>query len=1002
MENSKRRFAVEEEFWEAEKQSTPAQSVAGFGIWDWDIQSDQLFLSPLYLKRLGLRENSRYSYQDFLALVHPDDRGVVDAQIQKSLAGKETDYAVEYRLIFAEDTVCWFATKVQFSFENGKPIRALGLMTDINEQKQNESRIQLLNQVYTAVAQINRIARHSAKSPSELFDAVCRIAVDYGGIKMAWVGMNKPGSDCIEAIAGYGANLEYLNGIVISIRPDVPEGLGLTGTALREGRAVLLQDFATSPITIPWQARSLRTGNWHASAAFPIIRNGAPYAVLTLYHSEKNAFNELIVSLLNVMVDDIGFALDAMDADAERQAILRELRQSEERYRSLLNLVPDQIWIAQPDGRIDYANQRALDYFGCSLDEMVDYGWQNIVHPDDFSYVMAALSEAFQTGKNFEGEYRIRHRSGEYRWCSARAHPSFDDAGHIKKWYGITTDISERKRAEERQRLTARIFDSTLEGIIVTDTDCQIIEVNDAFMQITGYTREDVIGKNPRFLQSDRHGSQFYQAMWQAINTTGHWSGEIWNRRKDGVVYPEWTTLSAITDANGKVSHYVGISSDITLLKQHEKQLEFMAHYDALTGIPNRVLLVDRMRLALAQTRREQNLLAVCYLDLDGFKPVNDTMGHNSGDLVLVEIANRIIQSLRGGDTVARLGGDEFVILLLGIENAEDCQNSLNRLISVIAQTIYLQGQPFNFTASIGVALYPQDDEDPDTLIRHADQAMYLAKKLGKNRYHIFDPAEDVLFKSHNEKISTIEHGLIDNQFELFYQPKVALDQSRIVGAEALIRWQHPERGLLPPNEFLPLIENTELDIRLGEWVISTVLMQMERWRQEGLSLEISCNISANHVQSPGFVSKLQQQLGIYPDLPPHQLQLEILETTALSDIATVLGIIETCAAMGISFALDDFGTGYSSLAYLRRLPFNTIKIDKSFVRDMLIDADDRAIVQGVIALADTFNRITVAEGVETQEHLIALRDMGCDIAQGYGIARPMPASEFARWCRSF
>jgi len=894
-----------------------------------------------------------------------------------------------------------FASTVRLLFEHGTPTRALGIMTDITEHKLNESRIQLLNQVYTAVARTNRIARH-AKTVAELFDAVCRVAVDHGGMKMAWIGKNHPGSDRIEVRACHGAHLDYLDDIYVSVRPDIPEGQGLTGTALREGRAVLLQDFAVSPMTRPWRARALETGNWRASAALPIIRNGTPYAVLTLYHAEENAFNELIVSLLNVLVDDMGFALDAIDAEAERQTILRELRYSEERYRLLLDLVPDQIWIAQPDGQLDYANQRALDYFGCSLEEMLGYGWENIVHPDDFPTVLSTMSESLQTGKNFKGEYRIRHHSGEYHWCSARAHPAFNEDGQIKKWYGITTDITERKQAEERQRLTARIFDTTREGIIITDAACRIIEVNDAFMQITGYRRADVIGKTPRFWKSDRHGSEFFQAMWQAINTTGHWSGEIWNRRKDGKTYPEWSTISAITDDNGKVSHYVGISSDITLLKQHEKQLELMAHYDALTGIPNRVLLVDHMQLALARTRRERNLLAVCYLDLDGFKPINDTLGHDAGDLVLIEIADRLRHSLRGGDTVARLGGDEFVILLQGIENTDDCHRSLNRLIAVIGQPIELQGQPFTFTASIGVTLYPQDDEDPDTLLRHADQAMYRAKKLGKNRYHLFDPTEDVLLKTHIEKISTIEQGLIDRQFELFYQPKVALDASRIVGAEALIRWQHPERGLLPPDEFLPLIENTPLDIQVGEWVINTVLQQMERWHQEGLALEISFNISANHLQSPGFITKLRQRLAHHPELPPQRLQIEILETAALSDIAAVLDIIEACAAIGISFALDDFGTGYSSLAYLRRLPFNTIKIDKSFVRDMLVDADDRAIVQGVIALADTFNRVTVAEGVESQAHLTALRDMGCDIAQGYGIAHPMPAGDFVSWCRNF
>ncbi|MGR9115811.1 MAG: EAL domain-containing protein [Gammaproteobacteria bacterium] len=872
---------------------------------------------------------------------------------------------------------------------------------DITERKFDEAQIHQLNSVYAVLAHTNRVARH-AKNQSELFDAVCRIAVEEGGMKMAWLGMSQPGSDRIEPVACYGANVDYLDGIDISINPNIPEGQGPTGTAFREGREVLLQDFIESPLTEPWAIRAQNTGKWHSSAAFPILRDGHSYAVLTIYHAEKNAFNELMVSLLNAMVADIGFTLDALDAAEQREKVLEKLRLSEESFRTLNDLLPDQIWTARPDGRLDYVNQRVLEYFGCSLEEMLEDGWQAIVHPEDLPSTLNIWSESLRTGHGYEVEFRLRHHSGEYRWCLARALPAFDGYGHIIKWYGINTDIMERKQSEERQRLTARVFDTTLEGIMITDAQCNLIDVNEAFTLITGYTREEVKGKNPRLLKSDHQDAEFYRAMWRTINSTGHWSGEIWNRRKNGEVYPEWITISAITDDKGVISHYVGISSDITLLKQHEKQLEHIAHYDALTGIPNRVLLVDRMKQALAQTRREQKLMAICYLDLDGFKPINDTMGHDAGDKVLIEIAKRISHSLRGGDTVARLGGDEFVILLLDIENKGECNNSLDRLLSVIAQTIVIQGKPFTVTASIGVTLYPVDHEEPDTLLRHADQAMYQAKQLGKNRYHIFDPDEGIRLRIQNEQKAFVEQGFQNQQFVLYYQPKVALDDHRIVGVEALIRWRHPERGLLSPNDFLPMIENTDLDVQVGEWVIGTALKQMELWHQAGLDLEVSVNVSANHLQSPDFVSKLQQKLALSSDLPPQHLQIEIVETAALHDIPAVSEIIRACESIGVSFALDDFGTGYSSLAYLRRLSANTLKIDQSFVRDMLIDEDDRSIVQGVIALADTFNRITVAEGVETQEHYDALRALGCDIGQGYGIARPMPAHEIPSWCQNF
>ena len=557
---------------------------------------------------------------------------------------------------------------------------------------------------------------------------------------------------------------------------------------------------------------------------------------------------------------------------------------------------------------------------------------------------------------------------------------------------------AEHQKAYAALSLIGQVFESTLEGIVITDANCDIIDANRAFTLITGYTREEALGKNPRFLKSGRQDGEFYTEMWRTIESSGHWSGELWNCRKDGSIYPEWMTISAITDKNGVVSNYVGISSDITLLKEHEKQLEHIAHYDALTGIPNRVLLMDRMQQALAKTRRARNKLAIGYLDLDGFKPINDELGHEAGDKVLIEIAQRISRTLRGGDTVARLGGDEFVILLLGIEDRLECHTTLDRLLKVIAAPIVLYERSYAVTVSIGVTLYPDDDEDPDTLLRHADQAMYLAKQKGKNRHVLFDPDQEMQLKIFHEQRRRIEQGLLHNEFELYYQPKVAMFNHKMVGVEALIRWRHPQRGLLAPDQFLNYIENAPSEIVLGEWVIDTALAQLQEWLEAGQDPQVSINISVNHLQSAGFIESLRHKLSRRPMVTPHRLEIEILETAALTDVAAVAALINQCAEFGVGFALDDFGTGYSSLSYLRRLPANTLKIDLSFVRDMLTDKEDRAIVKGVIALAHTFNRVTVAEGVESLEHFEVLRDMGCDIGQGYGIARPMPASEIAAW----
>lgn len=433
--------------------------------------------------------------------------------------------------------------------------------------------------------------------------------------------------------------------------------------------------------------------------------------------------------------------------------------------------------------------------------------------------------------------------------------------------------------------------------------------------------------------------------------------------------------------------------------RQHEQLLEHIALFDPLTGVPNRMMLADRLVQAIARTRRERGLMAVCYLDLDEFKPVNDRFGHAMGDQVLVEVTRRIREVIREDDTVARLGGDEFVLLLVGMQVPEECAGSLHRLLGAINQPIVLQGVVLQISASIGVALYPDDEPDVETLLRHADQAMYIAKQSGRNRYHLFDAVHDQRTRSHHAMLQEVRHGLAQGEFELYYQPKVDLAERRMVGAEALIRWHHPQRGLLLPEDFLRGIENTELEIELGNWVISSASAQLHRWRAEGEDFEVSINISAYHLRSADFVNRMRNELRHCCPQPCHHcLQVEVLETVALEDIAHVSEIIRTCRQFGLRFALDDFGAGYSPLTCLSKLDVDTLKIDQSFVRDMLKEKGAHAIVQGIIALAHAFDRAIVAEGVEQEEQLQMLQQMGCRVVQGNFIARPMPAGELLAW----
>ncbi len=551
---------------------------------------------------------------------------------------------------------------------------------------------------------------------------------------------------------------------------------------------------------------------------------------------------------------------------------------------------------------------------------------------------------------------------------------------------------------EAEQRLAASVFANTHDGIVITDADNVIIDVNNAFCRITGYQREEVIGKQPSLLKSGRHTVEFYVGLWRGILLNGHWSGEIWNRKKNGDIYVALTSISLVRDEKGDIHHYIGLFADITSLKNHEYDLERVAHYDALTGVPNRVLLADRMSQALAQTKRSRKLMAVCYLDLDGFKIINDQYGHDAGDQLLIEISRRIKDCLRTGDTVARIGGDEFVLILQELNKESECDAILERMLLSVAEPVLIRGNKLGVSASLGFTLFPDDASDAETLMRHADQAMYVAKQSGKNRYHRFDPQLDRITLAHGELIAQIEMGLAQHEFELYFQPKVNMLTGDIIGNEALIRWNHPRRGLLPPMEFLPAINDTDLIIQLGDWVLVHALECQEIWVQQGINITISVNVAPRHLLQDNFVPQLKKHLAKHPTLNPSYLELEILETAALEDIGKVSAVMRECQKLGVSFALDDFGTGYSSLTYLKSLPAQTLKIDQSFIRDMLNDDEDLAIVEAIINLTQIFHRHVIAEGVESIVHGQKLLSLGCEYAQGYGIAKPMPFKEVVGW----
>ncbi|HAV2048844.1 Conserved putative membrane protein [Klebsiella pneumoniae] len=535
-----------------------------------------------------------------------------------------------------------------------------------------------------------------------------------------------------------------------------------------------------------------------------------------------------------------------------------------------------------------------------------------------------------------------------------------------------------------------------------TDKSGIITYVNEQFCDISGYSAQELIGQNHRILNSGQHPPEFFIDMWKKVSRGQVWKGEICNRKKDGSLYwVESTIVPMYDDASQRVQKYVSIRFDVTEKRKFLETLQWHAEHDELTGLPNRFLLSKALDQAIVKAKSQPSTVAVGVLDLDGFKQINDRYGHEIGDRLLVAVADRLKHSMRIEDTVARLGGDEFV-LILGVRDPKVLESALQRLLAALSAVYIIDGIGINISASIGVTLYPNDNENADTLLRHADQAMYKAKQSGRNCFHLFDVSKDKMDKSAFDTVIRVRQALHDGELCLHYQPKISLSSGAVIGFEALLRWQHPRDGLILPQYFIPLIGQSDLIVEIGEWVIDQALSQIEQWADLGHSWSVSVNIAALHLKKENFVKSLKFLLDSHPNVLPQMLDIEITESVVIEHLPHVTQCLIACQDLGVTFSLDDFGTGYSSLSYLKQLPTQSIKIDKSFIRDILIDKDSLGLTKAIIGLAKSFNREVIAEGVETVEHEVLLMNLGCDVAQGYGIAKPMPVEKVLSWVAKF
>jgi len=684
------------------------------------------------------------------------------------------------------------------------------------------------------------------------------------------------------------------------------------------------------------------------------------------------------------------------DITEKRQAA-QLLAERERAFRSLADNVPDNIVRYDCEGRVLYVNPCLERTLGHRADDMLGRTAREIAPDGRFDRLERAVRQVAASGECIEIEQTVPGPRGETRYHVIRIVAEAGPDGRAASVLAVGRDLTAQKLAEEELRLAASVFRNSAEGVLVTDAAGIIVSVNPAFTDITSYTAAEALGQKPSLLRSDRQGPEFYRAMWAALTTEGRWQGEIWNRRKGGEAYLEWLTITRIDDDAGTPVRYAAVFHDITEMRRKDERIHHLAFHDALTGLPNRTLMQDRLQHALARAQREGRRLAVTFIDLDRFKEVNDALGHDVGDLLLQEVARRIQRRLRAADTVARLGGDEFVLLMEELKEAGHCASLAQQLIGEIAQPMHLRGRIVQIGASMGMAFYPEDGANAVELMKRADLAMYAAKSAGRNTYRFFQ--QDMLERT-SQRLSLemdLRRAIAHGHLELHYQPRVELATGEPRGVEALVRWRHPVRGLLPPSEFIPLAEESALILELGEWVLGEACRQAADWRARGRGLRIAVNVSARQLEAGDLVERIGA-LARHHGIAPTDLEVELTESAVMANPAQAAGLLARLRRLGVTVAVDDFGTGYSSLAYLRRLPIDILKIDRSFVVDADRDEEDAQIVKTILALGQSLRLTVVAEGIETVRQAELLQSLGCTLAQGYLFSRPLPAREFEAW----
>jgi diguanylate cyclase (GGDEF)-like protein/PAS domain S-box-containing protein len=949
-----------------------------------DLEGCFQFVSPSYCALFGKTEAELLG-QSFMPLIHADDRASTAKAMEQLFQPPYTAYIEQRALTKAGwRWLGWLDTAIRD--DQGNVTAIIGVGRDIHQLHEVKSQLSLQARRAEALLKLPQAAE--TLDEATFMQHSLDIVEDLTDSQISFIHFINDDETTIELITWSRRTLEYYCSAVIDRHYPVRQA-GIWADALRQKQPIVVNDYPAHG-----QKQGLPEGHAHLQrfVSLPVMENDQ-VVMLAGLGNKADPYTPTDVETLQLIANDIWRLV-------QRQRALTRLATSEQRLREAQQVASIGSWeLDHRTGELVWSDEVfrifevAPDEFGYTFE-----AYLGRVHPEDRDLVSQALQDALAQRTPYSCVNRIVTPTGQIKHVHGRGETYYEEDGRPQRSYGTVQDITEQFLSSAKLQQAAAVFKSTLEGVMITDLKGYILDVNQAFETITGYHRSEVIGQTPRLLRSGRHNHQFYGDLWRTLGGQGHWHGEIWNRRKDGEVYPELLTITTVHDEHGQATGYVGVFSDITEAKASQQRLDFLAHHNPLTELPNRLLFNDRLKHSLELARRQQTILAVVFIDLDRFKHINDSMGHAVGDELLRHLAARLKREIRSNDTLAHLSGDEFVVLLENIGSAQHVTVVVHKLLQAFKQPFQLHGQTIYITASLGISLFPTDGEDAPVLLRNADTAMYQAKEEGRNTYRFYTQEMMAITFERMLLENALRQALERQEFHLVYQPQVSLQTGQLVGFEALLRWHHDELGVVSPAQFIPLAEQTGLIRDVGAWVLLEACRQGKTWLDQGLTFgRIAVNVAGPQLRRGGLVEVVQSTLQ-ESGLPPVCLELEVTEGFIMEQNADSIEQLITLRDMGIQIAIDDFGTGYSSLSYLKKLPIEKLKIDRSFVKDIPHDSNDMAITEAIIALGRALNLRVIAEGVETPAQVDFLRYRGCHEGQGYWYSRPDVPAELGRW----